>query len=344
MHQFTKQNEPIVIKNYLPHNFLAEKMILSCLLISSEAIDITLRTISIETFYFKNHQEIFKAIIFMSKNKISIDILTLTTFLQDNGLLKKIGGIKVLIELINQIPNLVYLEEYLRLVKDKFLRRSLIKLGYEAINSGYITNIPLENTLNDFENQLFNLTNQIKIQKFSTSAELLNNIFIDLKEKSMKPTLPGLSSGFYELDSLTQGFQKSDLIIVAGRPSMGKTAFSLTMGLNILKTSKLPILFFSLEMSKEQIMYRLLAMETNINQMRLRSGKLYRNDWIKLNKVIKIISKLPFFVDDTSDLSIQDIRSKIKTIIFEQTQIGLIVIDYLQLMQNSKFKLENSFL
>ena len=341
MQKFTKQNEPIVIKKYLPHNFLAEKMILSSLLISSEAIDITLRTITIETFYFKNHQEIFKAIIFMHKNKIPIDILTLTTFLQDNGLLKKIGGIKVLIELINQIPNLVYLEEYLRLIKDKFLRRSLIKLGYEAINSGYITNIPLEKTLNDFENQLFNLTNQIKVQKLSTSAELLNNIFLDLKEKSMKPTLPGLSSGFYELDSLTQGFQKSDLIIVAGRPSMGKTAFSLTIGLNIIKTSKLPILFFSLEMSKEQIMYRLLAMETNINQMRLRSGKLYRNDWVKLNKVIKIISKLPFFVDDTPDLSIQDIRSKIKTIIFEQTQIGLVVIDYLQLLQNSKFKLEN---
>ena len=316
-------------------------MILSCLLINSEAIESTFRTISVETFYFKNHQEIFKAIIFMYQNKIPIDILTLTTFLQDNGLLKKIGGIKVLIELINQIPNLVYLEEYIRLVKDKFLRRSLIKLGYEAINSGYITNIPLENMLNDFENQLFNLTNQIKTQKVSTSAELLNYIFLDLKEKSMKPTLPGLSSGFYELDSFTQGFQKSDLIIVAGRPSMGKTAFGLTLGLNIIKTSKLPILFFSLEMSKEQIMYRLLAMETNINQMRLRSGKLYRNDWVKLNKVIKIISKLPFFVDDTPNLSIQDIRSKIKTIFFEQTQIGLVVIDYLQLMQNSKFKLEN---
>ena len=144
---------------------------------------------------------------------------------------------------------------------------------------------------------------------------------MDLKEKSLKPTLPGLSSGFYELDSLTQGFQKSDLIIVAGRPSMGKTAFSLTIGLNIIKTSKLPILFFSLEMSKEQIMYRLLAMETNINQMRLRSGKLYRNDWVKLNKVIKIISKLPFFVDDTPNLSIQDIRSKIKTIIFSKINI-----------------------
>jgi replicative DNA helicase len=341
MQKFSKQSEQMMIHNYLPHNFLAEKMILSCLLISSEAIDITLRTVSVETFYFKNHQEIFKAIIFMYNNKIPIDILTLTTFLQDNGLLKKIGGIKVLIELINQIPNLVYLEEYLRLIRDKFLRRSLIKLGYEAVNSGYITNIPLENILNDFENQLFNLTNQIRIQKLSTSAELLNKIFLDLKENSRKPILVGFSSGFYELDSLTQGFQKSDLIIVAGRPSMGKTAFSLTIGLNLIKTSKLPILFFSLEMSKEQIMYRLLAMESNINQMRLRSGKLYHNDWIKLNKVIKILSKLPFFVDDTPELSVQDIRTKIKTIIFEQAQIGLIVIDYLQLMQNSKFKIEN---
>jgi replicative DNA helicase len=109
----------------------------------------------------------------------------------------------------------------------------------------------------------------------------------------------------------------------------------------MIKTCSLPVLFFSLEMSKEQIMYRLLSMETNINQMRLRSGKLYQNDWIKLNKIIKIISKLPFFIDDTPDLSIQDIRSKIKTILFEQTQIGLIVIDYLQLMQNSKSKIEN---
>jgi replicative DNA helicase len=341
MEQFNPKNGQILIKRYLPHNFLAEKIILSCLLINSEAIEITIRTLSIEAFYFKNHQEIYKAIIFMYKNKVSIDIFTLTTFLQDNGLLQKIGGIKVLIELINQIPNLVYLEEYLRLVKDKFLRRSLIKLGYEAINSGYITNIPLENILNDFENQLFNLTNEIKAQKLFSSVELLNTILLELKKKSLNPTLPGLASGFYDLDSLTQGFQKSDLIIIAGRPSMGKTALCLNIGLNIIKNSKLPVLIFSLEMSKEQIMYRLLAMETNISQMKLRSGKIYQNDWIKLNKVIKILSKLPFFIDDTPDLSIQDIRSKIKTLVFEQTQIGLIIIDYLQLMQSSKIKIEN---
>jgi replicative DNA helicase len=341
MKQFKFDDEQIIIDKYLPHNFLAEKMILSCLLINSDAIEVTIRTIPIDAFYFQNHQEIYRAIIFMYRNKAPIDILTLITFLQDNGLLQKIGGVKVLIELISQIPNLVYLEEYLRLVKDKFIRRSLIKLGYEAINSGYITNIPLENMLNDFENKLFNINNEIKTQKLFSSAELLNKIFFELKEKSLDPTLSGLASGFYNLDSLTQGFQKSDLIIIAGRPSMGKTALGLNIALNTIQDSKLPVLFFSLEMSKEQIMYRLLAMETNINQMRLRSGKLYQNDWLKLNKIIKIMSKLPFFIDDTGDLSIQDIRSKIKTIIFEQNKIGLIIIDYLQLMSNSKLKTEN---
>lgn len=331
----------IVIDKYLPHNFLAEKMILSCLLINSEAIEITLKTISIEVFYFKNHQEIYKALIFMYKNNIPIDILTLITFLQDNGLLQKIGGVKVLIELLSQIPNLVYLEDYLRLLKDKYIRRSLIKLGYETINSSYITNISLESMLNDLENKLFNLTNEIKTQKLSSSAELVNNIFFELKNKSLNPKLSGLTSGFYDLDSLTQGFQKSDLIILAGRPSMGKTALSLNIASNVIKNSKLPVLFFSLEMSKEQIMYRLLAMETNINQMRLKNGKLYQNDWIKLNKMIKIISKFPLFIDDTFNLSIQDIRSKIKTILFEQNELGLVVVDYIQLMQNPKLKIEN---
>lgn len=335
-----ESNKQLFIEQYLPHNFLAEKMILSCLLINSEAIEITLRTISVDVFYFKNHQEIYKAIIFMYKNNLPIDILTLITFLQDHGLLQKVGGLKVLIELLSQIPNLVYLEEYLRLVKDKFIRRSLIKLGYETINSGYITNIPLENILNDLENRLFNLTSEMKPQKLVSSAELLNNIFSELKTKSLDPKLSGVASGFYDLDSLTQGFQKSDLIILAGRPSMGKTALGLNITSNIIKNSKLPVLFFSLEMSKEQIMYRLLAMETNINQMRLKSGKLYQNDWLKLNKIIKILAKFPLFIDDTFDLSIPDIRAKIKTIIFEQNQIGIIIIDYIQLMQSSS-KLRN---
>ena len=341
MQKSKSKDKKILIDKYLPHNFLAEKTILSCLLVNSDAIEITYQTLPIKAFYFKNHQEIYRAIIFMYKNRVPIDILTLITFLQDNGLLQKIGGVTVLIELISQFPNLVYLEEYLSLVKDKFIRRSLIKLGYETVNSGYITNISLELILNELENKLFNLANKSKTQKLVSNAELLDNIFFDLKQKSLNPILCGLASGFSDLDSLIQGFQKSDLIVIAGRPSIGKTAFGLNIAINIIKSSKLPVLFFSLEMSKEQIMYRLLAMETGINQMKLKSGKLYQNDWIKLTKMIKIFSKLPFFIDDTFNLSIQDIRSKIKTIIFEQTEIGFIIIDYIQLMQNSGSKIEN---
>lgn len=341
MQEFDSKNEQFLIESYLPHNFLAEKMILSSLLINPEITEITLQMLPMEAFYFKNHQEIYKAINFMYKNKVPIDIVTLVNFLQENGLLNKIGGIQILIELISQIPNLIYYEEYVRLVKDKFFRRCLIKLGYEAINSGYITNIGLENILIEFENKVFNLTNETKTQKLFSSAELLNEIFIDLKEKFLNSNLLGLKSGFHDLDSIIQGFQKSDLIILAGRPSIGKTALSLNIVINIIKYSKLPILFFSLEMSKEQIMYRLLAMETNVNQMRLRNGKLSQNDWIKVNKIVQILSKLPLFIDDSSDLSIQNIRSKIKTLMFEQNQVGLVIIDYLQLMQNSRLKIEN---
>lgn len=337
----SKNEQFFLLENYLPHNFLAEKIILSCLLVNPEITERTLEMLPIEAFYFQNHQEIYKAITLMYKSKIRIDSVTLVNFLQENGLLNKIGGVQIIIELLSQMPNLIYFEEYVRLVKDKFYRRCLIKLGYEAINYGYITNIGLEDILVEFENKVFNLTNDTNTQKFFSSGELLNKIYVDLKEKFLNYNFVGLKSGFSDLDSLIQGFQKSDLIIIAGRPSTGKTALSLNIVINVIKSSKLPILFFSLEMSKEQIIYRLLAMETNINQMRLRNGKLSQNDWVKVNKVVDILSKLPLFIDDSSDLSIQNIRSKIKILLFEQTQVGLIVIDYLQLMQNSRLKIEN---
>ena len=329
------------IEKSLPHNFLAEKAVLNCLLLNSELVETTFHNLSIDAFYFKNHQEIYKILIFMYKNNKPIDIITLNTFVQDKGLLKKIGGVKILIELISQIPNLIYFEEYIGLVKEKFIRRLIIKLGYEVITSGYIMNIPIETIIVNFENKLFNLTDQIKTKKLLNSTELLNSIFLELKMKSLNPAPYGLASGFYDLDYLTQGFQKSDLIILAARPSIGKTALSLNITLNIIKSSKLPVLFFSLEMSKEQIMYRLLSIETHINQTRLRNGKLYKNDWIKIIKVMKILSKLPIFINDTPNLSVQDIRSNVKTVILKQNRVGLIIIDYLQLIQNLKFDTEN---
>lgn len=337
----SKKDKKILINDYLPHNFLAEKIILSTLLISRDAIETTLKKIPVDAFYFRNHQEIYKAIIFLYQKEDSVDILALMTFLKDQGLLEKVGGIEVLTELINQIPNLIYFEEYIQLVQDKFLRRLLIQLGYKTINSSYITSIPLENIFESLEKNLFRLTNQRQSFEVLSSAELLSNVFLDLKSKSLNPVLPGLASGFYDLDSITQGFQKSDLIIIAGRPSMGKTAICLNMAINILKLYKYPVLFFSLEMSKEQLAYRLLSNEIEITNTRLKKGQLDENDWIKLNKVIKCFSNLPLFIDDTPNLSIQDIRLKTQRIFFEQKKVGLIIIDYLQLLESPNSDSDN---
>lgn len=341
MSSFDKNSDKILMKDSLPHNFLAEKMVLSCIIFNQEALEITRQNLVINAFYFKNHQELYRILIEMDDKKLPIDIVTLTLFLQDNGLLSRIGGIKILLDLGNQSISFSYLNEYIRIIKEKFLKRCLIKFGYKVVNSGYISNLSLENSLIKIEKELFNLTNEIRTTQTVNTAQVLNELFSELKNKFLNPQLPGLPSGFVKLDELTQGFQKSDLIIIAGRPSMGKTALSLNIALNSIKISRLPILFCSLEMSKEQILYRLLSSETGINQMKLRSGKLTQNDWIKLNKVMRIISKLPFFIDDTSNLSIQDIRSKIKTIILEQSKIGLVIIDYLQLMQSLDFKQRN---
>lgn len=341
MKKFTNKLQFSISNTPLPHNFIAEKIILSCLLISYEAIEITIKTVRVETFYFINHQEIYKAIVEMYRKKLTINVFSVNDFLKETGCLNKIGGTKVLLELLNQIPNLVYLEEYIQLIQDKFLRRSLINLGYEAINSAYITNIPLEKILNDFEKKSFRLTNELVEEKNLTTAELFSTVLLELKKKALKPDLPGLASGFYDLDALTQGFQKSDLIILAGRPSMGKTAFALNLTENILKKYKVPIIFFSLEMSKEQLIYRLLSNETGISQTRLKVGNLYKEDWYKLKESIQNYSRLPFFIDDQANLTTQDIRSKVKKILFEQNKIGLIVIDYLQLLLNSKLKSEN---
>ena len=328
-------------KKRLPHNFLAEKIILSSVLLNSEALEIVLRNVKIDTFYFKNHQELYKIIIRMYKSKIPVDIVTLNTYLQNYGLLENIGGIDVLTELINHIPNLTYLEEYIYSISDKFIRRSLIKLGYEIINSAYITNISSELILHNLEQNIFNLKNEIEIHKTFNNTELIASIFLELKQKSLNPSLSGLTSGFYNLDSFTQGFQKSDLIILASRPSMGKTALSLNIALNVIKNFNLPVLFFSLEMSREQLIYRLIASESKINYLRLKTGNFYEDDWSQITKVLTQLSSLPLFIDDTPNISMQNIRLTIKKILFEQNQIGLVIFDYLQLMQTMTPKFKN---
>ena len=325
----------------LPHNFVVEKMLLSCLLSNSEVIENTIKTLGVETFYFVNHQEIYKVILEMHRKKVPITILSVYDFLKETGYLEKVGGPAILLELFTQNTNLVYLEEYIQVIQDRFLRRSLIQLGYETINSAYITNVPLETILKNFEKKSFKLTHELRNERLKTSAQLFSNVFDELKQKALKPELPGLASGFYDLDSLTQGFQKSDLIILAGRPSMGKTALSLNIIENIMKNYKVPVIFFSLEMSKEQLIYRLLSNETGISQTRLKIGNLYKEDWHELKISIQTYSCLPFFIEDKANITVQDIRSKIKNILLEHNKLGLIVIDYLQLLLNSKMQFDN---
>lgn len=341
MQKFDKKTNHLDINKYLPHNFLAEKMVLCCLFFDSEAIEIALQNLTEETFYFRNHQKIYQSVLVLYERKVPIDLITMTTFLQDQGMLNQIGGIKILRDILNQIPNLAYLNDYITLLKDKYNRRKLIRLGYQIINSSYITNISLENILSELENEIFNLISDTHHYEFLNTTELLSNIFFELKQRSLKPSVSGLTSGFFNLDSLTQGFQKSDLIVIAGRPGMGKTALCLNIASHVVKEYRVPVIFFSLEMSKEQLIYRVLTSDTQINTLRLKTGTLKKSDWLELTQSIKQLSELPFLIDDTPNLTIQDIRRKVKKVILEQTQIGLIVVDYLQLMQTLNAKRQN---
>ena len=334
MNYLDKKDNKFLIETPLPHNFLAEKLLINCIIFNSETLEIIRKNLPVDAFYFKNHQQLYKTFIQMNNDKLPINMFSLITFLQDNDLLAKIGGIKVLLDLSNQAPTFSFLTQYIQIVKEKFLKRYLVRFGYKIINLGYITNTSLEMIVTEVEQELFYLTNEIYTKKAINTTQLLNELFFELKEKFLNPKLPGLASGFSKLDQLTQGFQKSDLIIIAGRPSTGKTALSLNIAINCLKISQLPVLICSLEMSKEQILYRVLSSETEIDQMSLKTGKIIQNDWKKINKVMKILSKLPLFLDDTSSLSIQELRSKIQSIFLEQSQIGLVIIDYLQLIKS----------
>lgn len=331
----------LVINKYLPHAILAERLVLGNILINSDSLELTIRYLTIDAFYFKPHQQIYHTILNLQQNSINVDITTIISLLQNEGLLEQVGGVDFLRQLIQQASDFSNLIDYINLIQDKYIRRCLIKLGYQTINSAYISNIALEHILSELDTAYINFTQYKKSQNIISNSQLFSNIFIELKERSYQKTIPGLASGFYDLDSITQGFQNSDLIIIAGRPSMGKTAFCLNIAINIIKKYQSPIIFFSLEMSKEQLVYRLLSSTTHISNMRLRSGNLTKDDWKIIIATIKLFSSLPLFIDDTTNLTILDIRTKIKKVIFERKQVGLIIIDYLQLMQSSTNKSEN---
>ena len=317
------------------NNLSAEKTILQCLLHDSSIIGFVCENLKPEAFYFTNHGEIFKIIIAMYNENLLVNIDTLANYIKKNKFEKTIGGLETLVELYSTPPNLFNVERSVKIINDKFIRRSLIKLAYEINLSALTPNSIVTELLSSIEFKVVNLTTNPNLDKVENTTEILKKIIIDLREKSLNPGFMGISSGYRKLDSLTQGFQKSDLIILAGRPSMGKTALSLNFALNVIHRSELPVLIFSLEMSQEQIMYRIIASESDIPLNNLRSGRLSKAEWGKITKIVKNIASLPLFVNDTSNLTIQMIYQTIRNIKSKHNGLGLVIIDYLQLIEVS---------
>ena len=336
---YDEQENILNLKAQLPHSFTLEKTLLTCVLVncdtSFQTLEVIMEHLPVDAFYFKNHQKLYQTFIRMYQDDLSIDFLTTTDYIQCHGLIQDVGGLQVINELLKEIPTLVYLMDYIRLVKQKYIRRCIIKIGLKTVDNGFVMNFSVYEQLLAIDNEIRKLMTDLQIQKKDfSSAELLRLIIDDLWEKVRRPgQLSGIPSGFTALDSYTDGFQQSELIILAGRPSVGKTAFSLNITLNVLKKTRLPVLFFSLEMSAQQLMYRLLSMETRLDQTKFKTGLLNSDDWKKIDLVMRILGKIPIHLYDTPYLSSSDVRKTLKTMSKTYPQIGLIVIDYLQLMQ-----------
>lgn len=325
----------------LPYNFLAERLILGSLLNNPEIMGMLSHHLSIETFYLKSHQKIYQGSLFLYSQGKKIDYITLTTWLQDNKFNDFIEDLSLISNFVNQVSTIGYLEDYIALLNEKYLRRLLIDLGYGIIESGYSTEIPVNKILPYVEQKLV-LLNQNKQKKvFSSSAEVLTQILEEIKERLKTAKLPGLTCSFPDFDAITQGFHNSDLIIIAGRPSMGKTAFSLSIAKNIATNFKTGVAFFSLEMTKQQLLYRLLSTETHISHTRLRSGRISKDEWLKINAAIEKLSNLSIYFDDSPNISVADMEFKIKKLKQEnEGSLGIIFIDYLQLLEDFE-KTEN---
>jgi replicative DNA helicase len=336
---YDEQKNVLNLTAQLPHSFTLEKTLLTCILVncdtSFQTLEVIMEHLPIDAFYFKNHQRLYETFINMYKEDLAIDFLTTTDYIQCHGLINDVGGLQVISELLKEIPTLVYLMDYIRLVKQKYIRRCIIKIGLKTVDNGFIMNFSVYEQLLGIDAEIRKLTTDLQLQKKEfSSAELLRSIIDDLWEKVRRPgQLSGTPSGFIGLDSYTDGFQKSELIIIAGRPSVGKTSFGLNISLNVLKKTRLPVLFFSLEMSAQQLMYRLLSMETRLDQTKFKTGLLNSEDWKKIDLVMRILGKIPVHLYDTPCLSSSDVRKVLKTFSKTYPQIGLVVIDYLQLMQ-----------
>jgi len=324
----------------LPNSKIAEQVILTHILLNKQGTETIFSRISAEMFYSSDYKIIYQAIFDLKKNSIEINFDTVCNALDVTNVKKKYiyDYSSLLTELVNQSTKVGELESYLILLLEKYLRRKLI-LSIEKISKlAYDNSLSLENIFDQAEQLLFDVTQKKPNLGLLPASEVLLETFLDLEKRSKQGQLIGVPSGFFDLDLLTQGFQKSDLIIIAGRPSMGKTAFALSIARNVADLQPFPVVVFSLEMSRNQIIYRLLSNESGISNSKLRSGIIKSNEWRLISKAINSLSDLNIYLDDKSDITISDIKVKLTNLKLRFGGLGIIIIDYLQLISDIQFK------
>lgn len=315
-----------------PQNLDAEASLLGSILIDSDAIVKVADIVRDDDFYDQKHQKIFTALRRLYNEHSPIDVLTLSNQLKNNDQLEEVGGSQYLTELTNFVPSAAHALEYAQIVSSKAIRRRVIKASQDITELGFNEDNSIQALIESAESKLFDVSSDHVKQDVVSLENILSESFDRLDELHKdKGTIRGVPTGFKDLDNILAGFQKSDLFVLAARPSMGKTALSLNLAHNVAVKSSQSVLLFSLEMSKEQLVDRLLAAEAGVDAWSLRTGNLTDSDFEKIGHAMGTLSEAPIYIDDSPGISVSDLRTKARREAHKRP-LGLIVVDYLQLM------------
>ncbi len=318
-----------------PQNLDAEKSLLGAVLIDEETLADISEHVTAKDFYERRHAIIYDGMMRLYEKHQPVDLLTLTDELKRKKELDTVGGSAYLTELTNYVPTAAHAEAYAELVAQKAVRRRLIKASGEISEMGFDEETTTEELLGKAEAELFSVSDQSLKQDLVSIESILTDSFDRMEELHRnKGALRGVRTGYRDLDNMTAGFQKSDLIILAARPAMGKTTLVTNLAYNVATIAKLPVLFFSLEMSKEQLVDRMLADASGVDAWNIRTGNLSDDDFSKISEAMGEMAEAPIFIDDTPGMTVLEMRTKARRAAHDQP-LGLIIIDYLQLMQGS---------
>ncbi|MNH87100.1 Replicative DNA helicase [compost metagenome] len=316
-----------------PQNLEAEQAVLGAILLQSEALITAMERVRTEDFYDKSHQMIYETMIELGEANQPIDLITLTSRLQDKGELEEIGGVSHLARLAHAVPTAANVDYYARIIEEKSMLRRLIRTATQIVSDGYTNGDDVGGMLSDAERKILEISNGRSGSGFIAIRDVLMEVFerVEVLHQN-RGTTTGVSSGFADLDKMTAGFQRNDLIIVAARPSVGKTAFALNIAQNAAVRSKETVAIFSLEMSAAQLVQRMICAEANLDASVMRTGDFKSDDdWSKLTMGIAALSEAEIYIDDTPGVTVADIRAKCRRLKKERG-LGMIVIDYLQLI------------